>query len=99
MAKWKEQEKANLFKFENEGDSIEGKLLLIRETETKFGSAEIAEIQTPSGTTEAFLISAGIQFFNLDSLIGKTIKLVYTGKVKNETSGNSYKDFKLYIAE
>lgn len=98
MAKWKEQEKRELFKFTNPGDSIEGSLLTIREGETKFGPAQFAEILC-KGQTETILISAGLSIFNLADLIGKEIKLEYIGDVENEKSGNVYKDFKLYIAE
>lgn len=89
--------KMNFFKFTNKGDILEGKIVGIRETETKHGEASVADLITEDGKEISIIISAGLG--GLEKLIGKTVQIEYCGMEVNPATRQAYKNFEIAVAE
>lgn len=88
---WKKAEH-EVVKFEEVGDSIEGKYIAKTESES-FGS-DIYTLKTPSGFKKVF--STIILKDKMDLVpYGSAVKIIYQGEKKND-SGRTYKLFEVF---
>ena len=85
---WKNKKPA-LFKFEKQGDHIEGQIKNTKDTE--FGKSY--EIETPDGKSMYFFGSTSIDR-QLADCNGSVCKITYLGDVKTK-SGRTMKDFEV----
>jgi len=89
---WKKVE-VNAFKFENEGDSIEG-VYLRAEKSTQYENDNYV-LETTDGNKTVFGTAVlNTKMANIP--LGKMVKIVYIGKAKSK-KGVMYKDFDVFV--
>lgn len=72
----------------------------IVEGKTDYGEAEFIYVTlTDTGEKRSFIISAGLKFYKWENFIGKTIKMVYEGLVRNPNTNKKFKKYKLFIKQ
>jgi hypothetical protein len=94
MAEWEKVEK-EIFKFEKEGDFIEGKLLAVVDSPTY--SNKVYTIETKQGNKTVFgtvVIDSQMQLVKM----GQMIKILYVGEKSSDKKGyNPIKLFEIYV--
>jgi len=93
--KWKEVTGANLYIFEEGGDSIEGKY--IKTKPNAFGGENFI-LQSPNGTEFEIKGSAVITSKMSNVALDSKIKITFLGNKKSK-KGLEYQDYKIEIAE
>ena len=88
---WKEVTGANFFKFEKEGDSVEGKFVEMQEG--NFGKTPVLKAASGEKMVIPNLRVLMTKFDNIE--IGTEVKVTYIGEKQAEKSGRTYKDFKV----
>lgn len=94
-----EMEKASMFKFTLENESLKGFPLRTRELETKYGKTESLELMDFEGNKVFIILSAGLKNVDWDILTGKPIEIVYVGDKENEKTKQVFKNFEVYELE
>ncbi|HSW57586.1 MAG TPA: hypothetical protein VLH15_04240 [Dehalococcoidales bacterium] len=100
--KWAKKEKQvrdgkGFFKFENPGEELEGYLVGMRQVDTKYGLATVADIAGDGEEPNTVIITAGMDISDAD--LDHYVKIVFKGWQKNPNSGNVYKQFEVFLAE
>lgn len=88
---WKKVEN-KIFKFENEGDHIEG--ILVGKEPSRTFKNQVYKIQTDEGENMTVFGTAVIDSGMIGVAIGDQVKIVYTGSKKNKNKGQN--DIKLF---
>lgn len=84
----------NFFKFENESDSVIGKLISI--TKSKQFDTNQYELLTSDGNVTIGGYSA-LNSKITEDMIGKKLKIVYLGETKAKKGGRMYKTFDVFV--
>ena len=78
----------------NEGDVLEGEVILIGTTITENGDAKYCDIQTETGKLSVFINSVLEKQFAQEGVEeGDTIAIEYLGKVKSKKGKREYKNY------
>lgn len=71
----------------------------IVEGKTEYGEAEFVYVTLDTGEKRAFIVSAGLRYYNWEEFKGKTIKMVYEGLVRNPNTNNKFKKYKIFVGQ
>ena len=83
--------------FNKVGDSFVGIANKIRTgVKTVNGQCDVLDLIKPDGEVNSIFISASLRLFPWEEMMKKPIELEYTGMVKNNKSGMSYANYKIY---
>ena len=94
--KYQKLEDGTLFRFENVGDSFEGKFLSVGDS-TKYPKMKIYEFEDSTGEAVRILGSAVLDRLMSRIKIGQQVKIVFSDE-KGTTKGNPMKLFDVYVA-
>ena len=95
---WKKKESrqfAPAFIFKDAGDAVEGQLVQITEGETSLGTATFA-LFDDGKEQHSIIITSALSYLVTPEDIGKEMRIVFTGEVKNPKSGRYYKAFDVF---
>jgi len=71
--------KNDIVRFNKIGDSVEGLLVDVSQQSTKFGGAFVATLKKEKGIEERIIIADLLWEYPWDDLVGKYIKVVFSG--------------------
>lgn len=98
MAFVKKEAFADFEKFEKVGATVEGVVREIKEGKTEHGLAEFVILETEEGGRTSFCISASLAYYEFSDMIGKLVKVVYTGDQESKNrKGKKFKTFEVFI--
>lgn len=87
--------KGETFKFENQGDSIEGTLLEIRQITANDKPAIVADLETLDHRPVSFFLSVNLAQKVTEELVGERIKVTYLGYQQGSKGGRPFKSFRV----
>ena len=93
------QEKGEMFKFNFQGETLQGVVLITKEIVTKYGTTETLEIMGLDGKKYFIILSAGLKYFDWAALHGKPVEITYAGDKENEKTKQVFKNFEVYELE
>ena len=95
MSEWKKTE-SQIFKFEKEGDTIEG-ILLSKEQGKTYGN-DVYKIKLENGDIKT-VFSTTVMASEMSCVkVGQSVKIVYTGEKENSKTGQEpIKQFDVYF--
>lgn len=99
MTEWKKVEDADVVKFDDEGQSVEGKYLGVKESGMYKDSYAVSlevegkqKVVFGSTVLTDKIASSGINK-------GQMIRIIYKGKRKNQAGTHEYKDYEVWVQE
>lgn len=95
---WEKVEDSDIFKFEKEGDVIEGQFLQISES-SLYKDSYVVEIATEKDGVKACFVSNIVADKIVKASIssGDEIKILFSGKQKNKAGTFTYKLFDVFV--
>jgi len=94
MTKWEPMDMPATHNFEEEKE-LEGVFVGVEEN-VGSNNSNLYTLERKDGTRASFWGSTLLDSRLKNAVVGQEIKIVYKGKVKNEKSGRTYKNFELF---
>lgn len=94
MTEWEEQKEGTVFEFNKEGDTVEGKLIVVQ-NDVGMHKSKLYSLKKENGDIAKIWGSTVLDGKMMGIDFGTEIKIEYKGLVKPE-KGNEYKDFSVF---